>query len=173
MPLKHLQLTWCQTTMEQKKQDFGDIVIHMMLAIQTKSQRKVLKLKLLWMTKHGWACLGVISMSWWVWMQSVKDMKGNTWMKMTFFLYLNVEIKTFLLLFRVNKMLLLTSACDFSFVNTMWTYFVFTKKGFNTFLKMMIFIFSFVSWFPVVVCFFFSSMSANNLFLFWSAEINN
>lgn len=31
-----------------------------------------------------------------------------------FLLYLNVEIKTFLLLFKINKMLLITSACDFS-----------------------------------------------------------
>lgn len=96
---------------------------------------------------------------WWVWMQSVKDMKGNTWMKMTFFLYLNVEIKTFSLIFRINKMLLLTSACDFSFVNTLREPFFHKKRSFLYIAEVVewFWYFSFVSWFPVLVgCIFFN-----------------
>lgn len=79
-------------------------------------------------------------------------------MKMTFFLYLNVEIKTFSLLFRINKMLLLTSACDFSFVNTLGEPFFHKKKGFYILLRLLndFDIFICVLGFPVLVgCIFF------------------
>lgn len=70
----------------------------------------------------------------------IQGYEGKYMNENDFLLYLNVEIKTFLLLFKINKMLLLTSACDFSLCeHFMWTLpFLFSqKKGFYILLRLL------------------------------------